>query len=93
MSQHPLRRLPHATARTLRRLHLALALCWGPVMIPLTLLGPLGSLKNSVLWVICISYYANMAAHLSAWAGESATVAAEAAHEDAERAAARTRAE
>lgn len=50
-------------------------------MIPLTVIpgAPLHGVANSVMWVIAISYYANMAAHLSAYAGESATVAAEAA--------------
>lgn len=72
----PLRKLPHATAKRLRTLHLVAATIWGPVMIPVCLST---GLKTSLPFVISISLYANAAAHLAAWAGESATVAAEAA--------------
>ena len=78
----PLRRLPHSTARRIRDAHLVAAVFWGPVMIPVTLVS---GLKHSLPFLVAVSLYANMGAHLSAWAGESATVAAEAAHEHLDR--------
>lgn len=49
---------------SLRRLHFWLAITWAAAALPAALF-----LKNSVLWVVLISHYANMMVH---WDGYGA---------------------
>jgi len=51
-----------------------MAIVWGPIGIPVALIT---DLKNSLPFIVAVSLYANMGAHLAGWAGESATVATE----------------
>jgi hypothetical protein len=65
--------------------HLALAVFWfGPAMV----LALCTSLGDSVVFISFLSVYALGAAHLAAWAGESAAVAAEDAADHAKQVAA-----
>lgn len=55
------------TAAQLRTVHLALAVLWGLLIIPTVIWW-----KNSILWVAGCSLYANVVAHLAAYAGARA---------------------
>lgn len=50
-----------------RQAHLVLAAAWAVTAIPTCLYW-----KNSILWVLIISIYANVASHWSAWEGKRA---------------------
>jgi hypothetical protein len=62
--------------------NIVVALIWGPVLMSLTVAGPLKHLGGSVLWVVLISYYANM---MSGFASASALYSSLVAHKVAER--------
>ena len=50
-----------------RQLHLILAFTWVVLTVPTVLWW-----KTSILWVLIISIYANVASHWSAWEGKRA---------------------
>ncbi|HBC9223963.1 TPA: hypothetical protein KE812_004490 [Enterobacter cloacae] len=58
--------------RIIKRCHLSAAVIWFILAIPSVLLW-----KNSVLWVIIISIYANIVGHLSGYSAARADQAAE----------------
>ena len=66
-------RLPAITipVRYLRRFHATMTIVWLLLVIPSLLWW-----KNSILWVIVLSVWANMAAHFGAWQGARAEDAA-----------------
>jgi hypothetical protein len=55
------------TAHQLRGLHLAAAALWALLLVPTVIWW-----KNSILWVAGCSLYANVIAHLAAYAGARA---------------------
>ncbi|HBU7564703.1 TPA: hypothetical protein MC761_001228 [Enterobacter cloacae] len=58
--------------RTIKRCHLTAAIIWFTLAIPSVIWW-----KNSVLWVIIISIYANIVGHLSGYSAACADQAAE----------------
>ncbi|SAD64577.1 Uncharacterised protein [Enterobacter cloacae] len=58
--------------RTIKRCHLTAAIIWFFLAIPSVIWW-----KNSVLWVIIISIYANIVGHLSGYSAARADQAAE----------------
>ncbi|AKZ73969.1 hypothetical protein [Enterobacter roggenkampii] len=60
------------SSRTIKRCHLAAAIIWFILTIPSVIWW-----KNSVLWVIIISIYANIVGHLSGYSAARADQAAE----------------
>ncbi|HDX4047911.1 TPA: hypothetical protein ROG05_000251 [Enterobacter soli] len=58
--------------RAIKRCHLAAAIMWFILAIPSIIWW-----KNSVLWVIIISIYANIVGHLSGYSAARADQAAE----------------
>lgn len=55
------------TARQFRKVHLALAVLWGVLIVPTVIWW-----KNSILWVAGCSLYANVISHLAAYAAARA---------------------
>ncbi|XUA17644.1 hypothetical protein ACQVA2_13265 [Citrobacter sp. OP27] len=60
------------TPQQIKKLHLGAAIAWGVLAIPSVIWW-----KNSVLWVIIISIYANIVGHLSGYTAARADEAAE----------------
>ncbi|CTQ10592.1 conserved hypothetical protein [Klebsiella variicola] len=60
------------TPALIKRCHLVAAVMWGILAIPSLIWW-----KNSVLWVILISIYANIVGHLSGYSAARADQAAE----------------
>lgn len=59
--------MARVSAQQLQGLHLALAILWAALLIPTIIWW-----KNSILWVAGCSLYANVIAHLAAYAGARA---------------------
>nr|WP_159465796.1 hypothetical protein [Scandinavium goeteborgense] len=60
------------TPKQIKKLHLGAAIAWVVLAIPSVIWW-----KNSVLWVIIISIYANIVGHLSGYTAARADEAAE----------------
>lgn len=60
------------TPRQIKKLHLGAAIVWGLLAIPSVIWW-----KESVLWVITISIYANIVGHLSGYTAARTDEAAE----------------
>lgn len=60
------------TPRQIKKLHLGAAIVWGLLAIPSVIWW-----KESVLWVIIISIYANIVGHLSGYTAARADEASE----------------
>ena len=60
------------TPKLIKKMHLAAAVLWVLLAIPSVIWW-----KNSVLWVIIISIYANLVGHLSGYTAARADEAAE----------------
>jgi hypothetical protein len=58
--------------RYLRRFHAAMTLAWLVLGVPSVLWW-----KSSILWVIILSVWANLASHFAAWQGARAEESAE----------------
>lgn len=61
----------HIPVRYLRRFHALATLAWLILLIPSLIWW-----KNSILWVILLSVWANVASHFGAWQGARAEDAA-----------------
>lgn len=57
--------------RYLRRFHAAMTVCWALLLIPSLLWW-----EDSILWIILLSVWANIASHFGAWQGARAEDAA-----------------
>lgn len=60
------------TAKAIKRFHVVMMIVWVLLLIPSILWW-----RNSVLWVIILSIYANFGVHLSAYSGARAERRAE----------------
>ncbi|WP_273855239.1 hypothetical protein [Serratia liquefaciens] len=65
--------MKHITPRFIRKAHLSMSFLWLILAIPSVIWW-----KDSVLWVIVISIYANIVGHLSGYTAARADEAAEA---------------
>lgn len=61
----------HIPVRHLRRFHAVMTVLWLVLAVPSVLWW-----KDSILWVIILSVWANVASHFSAWQGARAEDAA-----------------
>lgn len=59
--------MARVNAQHLQNLHLGLAVLWAVLLVPTVIWW-----KNSILWVAGCSLYANVIAHLAAYAGARA---------------------